>query len=81
MGPNSMSKKTLLESYHDMPSDCRELAVPNVYLNHPRRGVHLTFLFLHPMSSLQQQPAVQASPYTEAYLHVSDDRLSPAAQV
>lgn len=72
----------MLEPYHDMPSDCRELAVPNVYLNHSRRGVLLTFLFLHPMSSLQQQPAVQAgSTSTEAYLHVSDDRLSPAAQV
>lgn len=65
-----------------MPSDCRELVIPNVYLNHSRRGVHLTFLFLHPMSSLQQQPAVQAGPHsTEAHLHVSDDRLSPAAQV
>lgn len=72
----------MVEPYHDMPSDYRELAVPNVYLNLSRRGVHLTFLFLHPMSSLQQQPAVQAgSPSTEAYLHVSDDRLSPAAQV
>lgn len=79
-----MSKR-LLEPYHDMPSDCREVAVPNVYLNHSRRGVHctlLTFLFLHPMSSLQQQPAVQAGPHsTEAYLHVSDYKLSPAAQV
>lgn len=68
-----------------MPSDCRELLVPNVSLNHPRRGAPctlLTFLFLHPRSSLQQQPAVQGGPhFTEAYLHVPNDRIPPAAQV
>lgn len=40
-----------------------------------------SFLF-YPWSSLQRQPAVQEGPhFAQAYLHLSDDRFPPAAQV
>lgn len=86
-GTKHYVKRTLPEPYHHVSSDCREQVVLNFSLSWPRKGAPahfhlLTFFFLQPRSSLQQQQAVQEGPYfTEAYLHVSNNRFPPAAQV